>query len=370
MRFQAEQQVLVNVLQKIQGITGKKASMPVLSQVLLVAQEDRQLVLSATDLDLSLRTSAEVSLEEPGQTTVSAKKLLEIVREVNAEKLTFFLNPSNRLEVLAGRSQFELATIPAEDFPFFNIADDAATVSFEAQVLRNALIRTLFAIPADDDPFSVPGLFCEVQTDGEIRFIASDGHRLAYDQVDLPKFDQLGLDRGIIIPRKGVAELVRILEKEERARIGLKEDRLLVKVANTVLSIQLLEEEFPQYRSIVPEQPPNGFLINREQLFLALKRLAVFTDQNWKHVCLQLRGGRLELSSGNPELGQASDEVDVVEHRGEPLSMSFNIRYVMEAIQLLDSDMIRFEWLDELHGGIFTEPDNADYLSLIMPMLV
>lgn len=369
MKFQAERETLVDKLQKIQGITSKKMSMPILSHVLLDANAENGLVLSATDLDLSLKTSTGIIVEEPGKITVSARKLLEVVREVGHSSIQLTLTDSNRLLVKAGRSQFELATLPAEDFPYFNFAEDAAMVSFEAQVLRKAMLRTVFAVPPDDDAFSVPGLFCELQDSGQIRFIASDGHRLAYEQLELPRFEQLGLEQAITVPRKGVQEIIRILEKEDEVFLGLREDRLLVRTEDTILSTQLLEEEFPKYNAIIPDERPHHFLINREQFQLSLKRLSVVTDQTWKHVRFNVQGQSLELSSGNPELGQADDVIDI-EYEGQEFSVSFNIRYVIDAVQLLDSETIRFEWLDAYHAGIFAEPDNDCYLSLIMPMVI
>ena len=206
---------LVQVLQKIQSTTEKKTHMPILSNVLMNAIQDQQMMeFTATDLELSIWTQLKASIEEPGSVTVSARKLLEIVRELPQEVVEFEARLGNRLMVRAGRSRFELATIPADDFPFVHFFEAVPRIPFDRKFLREAFAKTLYCIPSDEDPFSVAGLFWHRLESGAFRFVASDGHRLVYSEVPGTAFQGLDLERGVIMPRKGVQEILKLLEKD------------------------------------------------------------------------------------------------------------------------------------------------------------
>ncbi|NTU47768.1 MAG: DNA polymerase III subunit beta [Syntrophobacteraceae bacterium] len=372
MKFQVEQAALAQVLQKVLSITEKKTTMPVLSNVMIAAPDhaSAQLTFYATDLELSLRTSIGGVIHSEGSTTVSARKMLEIIREVGHGPVTVEEQPNNRLIVEAGRSRFELPTIPAVDFPYLKFYEDTPFESCDGNLLEKCLEKTLYGIPLEEDPFSVSGLFLHATETNEIRFVASDGHRLVYFQVPSSALPPLEIGTGIIIPRKGVVEIVRMLEKEKDVSIGVHENCLTLRSPLTTLSIQLLEGGFPEYDLIIPAQRPFRFTVAREAFYHALKRVAVVTDQRWRHVRFIVTQGSLELDAGNPEMGNANDAVDIGDYTGEPFSVAFNIRYVMDAIQVMKSPEVTFEWVDEYHGGVFLGSEDPEYFSLIMPMVL
>ncbi|MFP5213942.1 MAG: DNA polymerase III subunit beta, partial [Acidobacteriota bacterium] len=322
-----------------------------------------------TDLELSLWTRIEAQVEDAGSTTVSAKKLLEIVRELPQSTIGLQTLPNNKLLVQAGRSRFELATIPAEDFPLINFYEDVEFTPCDVPTLRKSLNKTLYGVPAEEDPFTIAGLFWHPLDAESFRFVSSDGHRLAYYEFPTEALQNLNIGKGLIIPRKGVQEILRIFEKEEEASVGIHENSLVLKTPSALLSIQLLEAEFPEYQMIIPDERPNALAVDSDSLYHALKRVAVLTNQKWRHVRFIISNGTLELEAGSPELGSANDSLDV-DYSGEDFTIAFNIRYVMEAIQAIDSPQVRFEWVDQYHGGVFVGSDDPGYLSLIMPMVV
>jgi DNA polymerase-3 subunit beta len=203
----------------------------------------------------------------------------------------------------------------------------------------------------------------------QLRFVSCDGHRLAYFQVPEESFPDLQLTKGIIIPRKGVQEIIRVLEKENEAALSIDENCLILKTPGTVLSIQLLDAEFPEYQVIIPEERPFSLELDKEAFFSALKRMAVLTDVRWRHVRFGVRENMLQLEAGNPDIGNADDVLDVA-YQGEDFTVAFNVRYVMDSMQSIDSEKIRFEWLDAFHGGVFIGQDDPHYFSLVMPMIV
>jgi DNA polymerase-3 subunit beta len=309
-------------------------------------------------------------VEEEGKTTVSARKLLEVIREVPQDLVAIEALPNNRLLIRAGRSRFELSTIAAEDFPKIEAYQDLPLAKFEAEQLRRALQKTAYSIPSEEDAFTAPGLLWHPAGDAAYRFVSSDGHRLAYFETQPDAFPGVQLkEGGILIPRKAVQEMARVLEREADAEIGLDEKSLVLRTPDSFLSTLLLDADFPEYEAIIPAERPSGFVIEKDVLQPALKRVSVLADADYKHVRFNISQNSLELESGNPEQGHANDVLDI-DYSGDDFSIAFNVRYVLETVQAMDSPLVRFEWVDQFHGGIFLGPDDPGYLSLIMPMVM
>ncbi len=370
MKFQVEKANLVQVLQRIQSATEKKTTMPILNNCLIKASGEGLLEFSATDLELSLWTEMAAQVAMEGKTTVSARKLLEIVREVPQNTISFELDAvRGRLLVKAGRSRFELSTIAAEDFPNIDLYQDLPLTSCDAEVLRKALQKTLYCIPMEEESFATPGLLWHGTEDSNLRFVSSDGHRLSYYEVPASAFPGFQMPVEIIVPRKAVQEMHRLLEKESEVSIGMGEKSLVLRTPGAFLSTLLLEAEFPEYENIIPAERPYAISVPTEILFPALKRVALVTDTSYRYVKLNIGKNSLELQSGNPELGNANEIIDI-DYDGADISIAFNVKYVMESISAMESETIRFEWVDDGHGGIFLGPEDPGYFSLIMPMVV
>ncbi len=369
MKLAAQKGYLSQALQKVQAITEKKSGMPIMSNVLLQASQDGSLDLYATDLELSIRTQMKAQVITPGMTTVSARKLLEVVRELPSEDVTMECLPNSHLLIQSGRARFQLSTIPAEDFPEMKFYEELELSPFSTTVLKNCFGKTLYSIPQDNDPFSVPGVYCHPVGESLLRFVSSDGHRLTYYETSRDAMGDLNFGEGIVIHRKAVQDIIKIIDKEETVSMGMHENRLLVKTLNTTLSIRLLESSFPDYQLIIPDQRPFSFLVNRDDFLSALKRVALLTNLKWRYVRLVISSGMLHLEAESVEMGNAADDLDI-DYDGEEFSVAFNVRYVMEAIQVIDSDQVIFEWVDQFHGGVFLDAEDPGYLGLIMPMVV
>lgn len=369
MRFKIGTAVLIASLQKLSNIVEKKPSMPILSNILIKTLDANTIQFSATDLEISLRTELEAEVEASGLTTVSAKTLLEVVRELPHRDVFLETTDGNRLLVYAARSRFELQTLPHEDFPHLQFQEDPAFCKADAEVLKKALGKVFYAIPLEEDRFNIPGLYWHPATPEFYRFVGCDGHRLAYYAIPKSSFPSLELDRNIIIPRKGAQEIIRILEKQPEVLIAWDEKGLTLKIPKTMMRVRLLDSEMPEYQLIIPEERPFSFQINRELLLSAVKRVAVLTDNRWRHVRFVVKENSLELESGSPDVGYASDVLEM-EYQGEEFSLAFNARYVLDTLQSMESENVKVEWLDGLHGGVFWGCEELEYFSLIMPMIV
>lgn len=369
MKFQVEKGNLTQVLQKVQSITEKKSNMPILGNCLLKATTDGLVEFSATDLELNFWTKIDAEVSMEGQLTVSARKLLEIVREIPQNMVMLESLPNSKLLIQAGRSRFELATIPAEDFPYINFYQDMGLSNCDTAALRKALQKTFYSIPVEEDTFTSPGLLWHAVGEQAFRFVSTDGHRLAYFETPADAFPGIKLSKGIIVPRKAVQEIIRLLEKETEAAVGVDEKSLVIRTPSAFLSTLLLDADFPEYEMIIPIERPNGFSIETDSFYPALKRVAVITDTTYRHVRFNISKNSIELESGNPELGNANDVLDI-DYDGPDFSIAFNVKYVLDGLSVIEGQSIRFEWVDQFHGGIFLGPDDPGYLSLIMPMVV
>lgn len=370
MKWSVNREALAGALQKVVGVTEqKKTTMLVLSHVLLEATGDHRLNLSATDLDISLRTTIEAQVEVPGRTTVPARKFLEGVKELKQEQLHCELLENERLKLAAGMVQYVLATIPAADFPYFETVNPASAHPLDVAVVRRALESTFYAVPQEEDALSVPGVFWHPKGPDRVRFVSSDGHRLALKEIAFPGEAFFAGEQGIVVPRKGIQEVIRLLEKADTVAGALHENRLILQTSDTYLSVHLLEEAFPQYELIIPEAVSGGIEIPRTEFYAALRRMAVVTDASAIHVRFLISENLLGLEAGSVELGTAYEEIPL-DYQGESFAVAFNIRYVMDVVQSLGGRTVRFEWVDGYHGGVFRDPEDPGVLALIMPMMV
>ncbi len=370
MKWSVNREALLGALQKVVGVTEqKKTTMLVLSHVLVEATGDNRLRLSATDLDISLRTSIEAEVEIPGQTTVPARKFLEGVKELKHERVHGELSESDRLSVTAGTVHYVLATIPAADFPYFETVNPAQAHALDAAVVRRALEGTLYAVPQEEDALSVPGMFWHPKAPDRVRFVSSDGHRLALREIAFPAEAFFAKEPGVVVPRKGVQEVIKLLEKGDAVKGALHENRLILQTSDTYLSVHLLDEAFPQYELIIPEAFSGSIEIPRAEFYAALRRMAVVADSSAIHVRLLISENLLGLEAGNVELGTAYEEIPV-DYHGESFAVAFNIRYVMDVVQSFTGRAVRFEWVDGFHGGLFRDPEDSGVLALVMPMMV
>lgn len=370
MKLTISKVTLVQVLQKVQSITDKKSNMPILGNVLIDASEAGDVEFCATDLELSMRTQVEASVEISGSTTAPARKLLEVVREIPVETIRLETLPNEKLRVHAGRSRFELSTIPAEDFPVVHAHEEVKLELCDGAKLAKAFDKIFFAVPAEEDSYSIAGVFVHRADSGHVRFVSIDGHRLAYYEFPFAEFPAVELGPGIIVPRKGVQEILRLLEKDqENCFLGIDERFLVLKTASAFLSVQLLEGGFPAYGAIIPEERPYVFTAEREAFHSALRRMAVVTSQKWRHAQLHLTANQLEMTTENPDTGSGSDVLDV-EYSNEDFVIAFNVKYLLDAVEAMEGRKVVVEWVDDVHGGIFHSPDDPGLLALVMPMVV
>ncbi|MDX1588204.1 MAG: DNA polymerase III subunit beta [Oleiphilaceae bacterium] len=365
MKLTLSREALLQPLQAIAGVVEKKQTMPVLSNVLLIAEED-QLTLTGTNMEVELVSRVDnVALEQPGRITVPARKLSDICRSL-PEEASFTLSvEAERMKIRAGASQFTLSTLPAEHFP--NVEDDAESfrLSLPQGELRHLLEATAFAMAQQDVRYYLNGMLIEV-SDQLLRAVATDGHRLAMTTYSM----DTGIDstRQVILPRKGVQELMRLLDDVVTpVELVIGENHLRATVGGFTFTSKLIEGKFPDYNRVVPRGGDKIVLADRVTLKNMLQRASILSHENIRGVRLQLEPNELHVYANNPEQEQAEDAM-AVEYQGESLQIGFNVGYLIDVLNAISHDQVRMVFSDPNASALIESGGDDECVYVVMPM--
>jgi len=358
-------------LGRIQQIVERRNSMPILANVLLDARKGERgaLLIAATDLEVGIRSEHEAQVGKPGALTVSARKLYDVVRELPDETVSLGATANSYLELQCGRARFSLAGASAEEYPSLPEFPSDRLVRLPAAVLSVMITRVMYAASVDETRYNLNGAFVEVDAGaGKLRMVATDGHRLALVDRALGP-DVEGLASGVIIPRKGLAEMKRLVDEEDddEVEIGFAGNSGLVRRGGVTLVMRLIEGEFPDYRKVIPASFEQALVLPAEVLVAALRRVAVLSSERSRAVKLDLGDGRLVVSSNNPDLGEAQEEVDV-DYEGAKLTLGFNVRYLLDALGALAAKEVRLGLRDANSPAQIQPTDDGESLAVVMPM--
>jgi DNA polymerase-3 subunit beta len=367
---------LSRALGRSQGIVEKKTTMPILSHVLLEARKGGTLHVSATDLDVSVSAEHACEVLREGAVAVSARHLYDIVKALPDAQVTLKRAQNNYLEVVSGPAEFRIVGLPAEDFPALPKFDKVKLVAVPPQDLLTMIGLTDFAVSTDETRYNLNGVYFE-PSGGDLRLVATDGHRLSLSKRPLEA--DLGLKKGVILPKKGLGELKKLLseavesgEEKPEVKMGFVENSAVVSWPHAKVSLvmRLIEGVFPDYRQVIPKQGEKLVKLGRQRFLETLKRISLLSSDKAHAVKLDLSPGLLKVLSQNPDLGEAKEEV-TVEYQGEPLRIGFNARYLIDVLQALsDKQDIVLELADDLSPGVIKPEGDDGFIAVIMPMRI
>ncbi len=361
MKLTCDRALLEKALTKAKEATEKKAALPILTNFLLVAEGDR-LTVKATDLENYLSLSVDANVVEEGAVCVNSQKFTEVVKNGNCSEVLLSLK-GNTLVVECGRSRFKLTTVDAEEFPEFPEEEEISKSSLEGKVILEGIDRTDYAIPKDAENLVLNGMFVKGKGE-ELHFVGTDGHRLALYKPPLE-----GFELQMLIPKKSLKVLKKVVNEVEEVSVGATENFAFFEGEDWKLAVRLLEGEYPDYEAVIPEETPFTALVDTEEFLKALKRVTLLIEGKVKPVRITLADNLIKLEVSDPEFGEAQDEVEA-EYIGEPVSVEFNAKYIIEALEHYDSERVRFGLVsEESPAKIEAEnPDDEPYICLIMPM--
>jgi len=365
--LQSTQDKLLQALQAVCGIVERRHTLPVLANVLL-RKSGSQLEFTSSDLEIQIRTQAELGGDEGSfATTVAARKLIDILRTLPAEQKVTLEAQQSRLLLKGGKSRFTLQTLPAEDFPLVQQAPSfGPAFSVPQKVFKSLLAQVSFAMAVQDIRYYLNGILF-VAEGKTLSLVATDGHRLAFSsaalEVEVPRQE-------VILPRKTVLELQRLLSNAEgEVELQFASNQARFSFGALEFISKLVEGKFPDYNRVIPRQHPNVLLLGRLPLLAALQRAAIMTSDKFKGVRLSLEPGVLRLVAHNAEQEEALDELDI-EYQGEAFEMGFNVTYLIEGLSNMGQEMVRLELADSNASALFTIPDHESFKYVVMPMRI
>jgi len=368
MEFEIDQSRFLAALGLAQTVADKRSNtQPILANVLLRATKDNKLVCSATDMMISVTETIPVEVKTPGALTLGVRYLHNVVRTLPSKPLRIKGLENHWAQVIVGRSEFKLMGQAPADFP--ELPDPTKGVKFTripSHTLADLIQKTQFSVSTDEARVNLNGVLFE--SNGELgTMVSTDGHRLTKLSLPLagPK-----LERGIIIPRKGMLEIKRVLERID-GEVGIAVDgqHLFVQADELTLSVKLNNVVFPPYEQVIPREHKRRVTALRDELIDALRRAEVMAPEKTATVRVQLAPGSLQLTADNPDLGVAHQEIEI-EYQGEPLVAGFNARYLIEVLEVMDTKQVYMDFQGELDPCVLRPVDGPDYLGVVMPMRI
>jgi DNA polymerase-3 subunit beta len=372
MEIRIERETLFKAVSRVQGILEKRSHMPILSTVLLTTKGD-DLELSATDLEIGFQNSYPAEVIQPGSITISGKKLLDITRETNSPKIYISEKDNNWVYISDNNAHYNLSCLPADEFPALTEPEGTVMVDVEGKVLEEMINKTIYSVTIEEAGFKLSGIFMErVDKGGEdfLRMTATDGHRLSMIDKKVPEVKKIEIGSGVMVPKKGMVELSKLSSEQDTLSIGLKQNNLVAKREKALIVIRLLETKFPDYKNVIPaadKDEKQVITVSKQPLLDAMRRMMIIRSTQYQVVKMNIGSNYLEMSSVNPELGNAEERVEV-KYEGKPIEIGFNPKYFIDALQPMDSDTVYLSIKDESGPCLITGDKDEGFLGLIMPM--
>jgi DNA polymerase-3 subunit beta len=368
MKLKVDREEIQKVLQNIQGIVERKTTMPILSHFLLKAAKTATIM--ATDLDIAFTRPLKSEILKKGSLCIPARKLFEIAKEVE-DNMLLESQENNWLKVSSGKSTFKLMGLPEDEYPTLPDVSRSEEVNIDSATMSTMIEKTIHAIGDSDTRYTLNGLlmhFLPKKKNIELRVIGTDGHRLAFITKDIS--GKLSEAKKLIIPRKAALELKRLLEDSEgQVTIGLNKNHIFFTLDDIVLTSRLIEGNYPNYDQVIPQDNEKKAVFDKVVFSRALRRASIMSRERTNAVRFDLEQGKLTLISINPDIGEAREEI-AAQYKGESISIGFNVRYLLDAIQVMEGESVAFDVQDPLSPTLLREGEGKTYKCVVMPMRI
>ncbi len=363
MKFTVSKEKLLEGLQTVQNVVSTRTTLPILSNVLLQAI-DGQLSFTTTDLDVGVRASVEAEVEKPGGTTLPARKLVAIARELPASEITIEVDTKNVASIRSGPSFFKILGLPEEEFPPLSKFDGAKTFTIRQKDMRDGLKKTAYAISTDETRYVLNGILCSLK-DNKLTIVATDGRRLALVDIEL-EFPR-SHETEIIIPTKAVVELQRLLTDEGDLKLSIGENQIAFELNGSLLVSKLIEGNYPNYRQVIPGETKERVTLERELFLRAVNRVSFMASEKSNSVKLSFSKNNVEIAANTPDVGEARESI-AIPYKGRDFSIAFNPEFLMAPLKNLPTDEIYLDLIDEMSPGVIKI--QGPFLYVLMPMRI
>ncbi len=373
MNLTVDRDQLEGLLARVQGVAERRHTMPVLSHTLLSA-EASGVTFVASDLEIVIRCSQPMDVKEPGAVALPARKLYDIAKVLPKGPVTIQTKEGNHVEIAAGRGHFRLAGLPAQEFPEMPEKPKAAPVAVDAEAFRKLVDRVSPFASTDETRYNLAGILLERHENGGktlLRMVATDGHRLAIADGEVPNLGGLLGEKRVLVPRKGLLEIRKLAESGGPGSLDLSasEKFLFAGKGDTEIWVRLLDADFPDYRQVVPKDNKLVAGVPRDAFTEVLRRVSVMAPEKVHSVRLSFSGKQLEVSTTSPDVGEARDLLPI-DYEGSTVKIGFNGRYIQDAVGGVGEDTVLFEMKDEVSQVIVRPKSETSFLAIIMPMRI
>lgn len=360
MKISCPKERLLVAVSNVQGAVSPKTTLPILANVLLEADEG-MLCITATDLDIGIQYKIPVEVSEPGATTLPARRLFGIIRELPEGNVEMGVNSTHVATITCGSAYFKVVGIGREEFPKLPDFPEAKAFEMPQAVLKEMINKTSYAVCHDESRQVLNGIYFSARSN-KVIMVATDGRRLAHIEkhIDLPK----GIEIEVIIPSKTANELVKLLAQEGNVSIALAKNQVAFRFPNCVLISRLIEGRYPNYRQVIPQGLEQKIAINREEFLNAVKRSTLISDRT-NSIKLNFIPHRLIINANTPDIGESRESINIP-YEGEEIEVAFNPNFIIDVLRNLDDQEIIFEVTDGSNPGIVRA--GPEFLYVIMPM--
>lgn len=366
MEFIVNREILLPTLGRVTGIVERRQTLPILGNLHLVAKSDR-VTITGTDMEVEIKTDLFVETQHQGETTVPARKLIDICRSLGEGADVRLRINDERCVVTSGRGRFTLGVLPAVDFPFMDTVQNAIQFTISESILKRLLEKTAFAMAQNDVRYYLNGLFIDFDTTS-LTAVATDGHRLAKFRSETA----VGLNesRQLIVPNKTILELRRQLgNSDESATISLGEKFIQVSVGHMTMTSKIVDGRYPDYDRVIPREPGKMALLNKDDLKRALSRTAILSNEKYRGVQLTFAEGTLKLLAHNPEQDEAVEEIEL-DYSDSQTSIGFNVSYLIDVLGAIDTTKVQVLFNDGNTSSVWRGEGANEETYVVMPMRI
>jgi DNA polymerase III subunit beta len=363
---------LLKELTATQGVVERKTTIPILSNFLFEAGGDK-LSITATDLDLSLRTSCPAKVKKEGSCTIPARKLYDYVKLLADGEISIKLLENHWVQIRSGRSNTKMVGMARANFPALPLFPAESALQLPAQVLRQLISRTIFSISNEESRYTLNGALLVLKPDSII-MVATDGHRLAHIEHVTTKLPVSG-ELKVLVPKKAMAELSTLLNNNDAQTVEFAKDEstLFFRIGGRLLTSRQLTGQFPNYEAVLPRENNKFVAVHCDELSAAIQRVAQFADERSNAIRMRVEKNELKVSSSNTETGESEDSIETA-YTGDPMVIGFNSQYLLEFLKVVGAGDVRFEFKDAQTAGQLRPDEPADseykYRYIVMPMRI
>jgi len=363
MKLVIAKDAVMSGLQMVHGVVNIRPTLPVLSNVLLEAKNDK-LWLTTTDMDVTMRCAVDAKIGKAGATTIPARRLFSIVRELPADNIEIEVDDKNAASITCGSAFFKINGLPDDEFPAIPPSEGGHTFSVDQKALKQMLQKTFYAASTDETRFILNGTLMSFKSN-KLTLVATDGRRLALteNEIEFPKEAECEA----IVPTKAVNELIRILRDEGMVKIFIGKNQASFEFDDVTLTTKLIEGTYPNFRQVIPGQCEQRIAVDREVFLTALKRVALLTSDKSSSIKLTFGKNKLKISASSPDVGEAHESV-AIKYNARDIQVAFNPDYIMEPLRNIANDEIYVELTDELSPGVIK--CDVPFIYVLMPMRI